>query len=47
MHNDRNLTSHVYNKAEVEKVYARIKNRHYSEMLATYELLQNRYVDLL
>ncbi|MBF0444790.1 MAG: nucleotidyltransferase substrate binding protein [Magnetococcales bacterium] len=47
MHSDRNLTTHVYNEKDVEKIYLRIKNIYYSEILATYELLLNRYKDLI
>ncbi|MBF0194624.1 MAG: nucleotidyltransferase substrate binding protein [Magnetococcales bacterium] len=46
MQSDRNITSHVYNEKDVEKIYKRVKKRYYSEILATYELLQERYKDL-
>jgi nucleotidyltransferase substrate binding protein (TIGR01987 family) len=47
MHSDRNLTSHVYNEKDVEKIYMRVKTRYYSEILVTYELLQDRYKSLI
>lgn len=43
---DRNMTSHIYDEDEINKIYKRIK-KYYPEMQKTYDLLKEKFKEEL